>query len=348
MLQEEYDNCGLHTGDGEAEVGKALITLDCTEAVVAEAVRHGCNLIIAHHPPIFKGLKSITGRNDVERTILAAIRNHVAIYAMHTSLDNVLNGVNSEIAQRMGLKPLHVLDPKADLLRKLAVFVPKSHADAVRDALFAAGAGVIGAYDECSFNTEGTGTFRAGEGTDPFVGEKGKRHSENEVRVEVICPVTSEQAVIAALLQAHPYEEVAYDLFPLRNSHPGIGSGLLGELKEPMAEQDFLAMLKAAFDVPAIRHTPLRNKPVQRVAVCGGSGAFLIGKAMAAKADAYVTGDVKYHEFFQPEGRMLLADIGHFESEQYTPVLIQRHLAGILPTFATRLSETGTNPIHFF
>ncbi|MEB2340804.1 MAG: Nif3-like dinuclear metal center hexameric protein [Flavobacteriia bacterium] len=347
MLQEDYDNSRLQTGHPDQDVNAALLTLDCTEAVVAEAVDKGCGLVITHHPVIFKGLKSLTGATDVERTILAAVRNNVAIYAMHTNLDNVIDGVSGEMAARLGLKPLHVLDPKPGQLLKLAVFVPKDHADAVRDAMFAAGAGRVGAYDECSFNLDGTGTFRAGEGTNPFVGEKGKRHGEHEVRVEVICPATVQQAVVTAMEAAHPYEEVAYDLYPLLNRHQGVGSGLVGEFEAPMGEGAFLDLVKSVFGPPAIRHTALRNRPVKRVALCGGSGAFLIGKAMAAGADAYVTGDIKYHEFFLPDGRMLLADIGHFESERFTPSLIQHRLARILPTFATRLSETGTNPIHF-
>lgn len=347
ILQEEYDNCGLQTGDPEAAVDEALLTLDCTEEVVAEAIRNNCGLIIAHHPVIFKGIRSLTGRNDVERTLLAAIRANVAIYAIHTNLDNVIDGVNGEIAARLGLKPLQVLDPKPGQLRKLAVFVPRGHADAVRDAMFAAGAGHVGNYDECSFNTEGTGTFRAGEGTTPFVGKKGERHGEAEVRVEVLCPAMLENTVVRALRVAHPYEEAAYDLYPLANTHQGIGSGLLGEWDEPIAEAVLLEKLKSVFGTTVIRHTSFTGKPIRRVALCGGSGAFLIGKAITAGADAYVTGDVKYHEFFQPEGRILLADIGHFESEQFTPALIQSRLARILPTFATRLSKTGTNPIHF-
>jgi len=348
VLQEEYDNCGLQVGDANAEVAKALITLDCTEEVVEEAVRQGCDLIIAHHPVIFGDLKSITGRNDVERTLLAAIRNNVAIYAIHTNLDNVIDGVNGEIAARLGLKSIQVLEPKPGQLQKLNVFVPRAHADAVRDALFAAGAGHVGAYDECSFNTDGLGTFKAGEGTSPFVGQQGVRHNEAEVRVEVLCPVIVHAAVIAAMRAAHPYEEVAYDLYPMANAHQGIGSGLIGEWEEPMGEEAFLRKLKDVFGPPAVRHSPLTGQPVRRVAVCGGSGAFLIGKAMSAGVDAYVTGDVKYHEFFRPDGRMLLADIGHYHSERYTMDLIQRRLGELLPTFATRLTETVTNPIHFF
>lgn len=347
QLQESYDNCGLQTGDPGSEVARALLTLDCTEAVVEEAVAQGCGLIIAHHPLIFKALKTLTGEDEVQRTLMAAVRGHVAIYAIHTNLDNVNDGVSGAMAAKLGLESLHVLDPRPGQLLKLSVFVPQRHADAVRNALFAAGAGRVGAYDECSFNIEGTGTFRAGAGTHPFVGEQGKRHAEAEVRMEVICPVHLQQAVVAALHQAHPYEEVAFDLYPLLNRNAGMGSGLVGEWKEPLREVDFLGRLKEVFGPPAVRHTQLTGRPVKRVALCGGSGAFLIGKALAAGADAFVTGDVKYHDFFLPEGRMLLADIGHFESERFTPELIQNHLTRILPTFATRLSETGTNPIHF-
>ncbi len=347
VLQEEYDNCGLQVGDAAAAVDRALLTLDCTEAVVAEAREHGCGLIIAHHPVIFKGLKSLAGGTGVERTLLAAIQANVAIYAIHTNLDNVIHGVNGGIAARLGLRPLRVLDPKPGQLHKMAVFVPDGHAEALRNALFDAGAGRMGDYDECSFNSQGSGTFRPGQGASPFVGERGLRHSQPETRVEVICPAHASARIVAAMKAAHPYEEVAFDLHPLLNQHPGIGSGLLGEWERPMDEVPFLNRLKEVFGTPSVRHSQLTGKPVRRVALCGGSGAFLIEKALAAGADAFVTGDVKYHEFFLPGGRMILADIGHFESERFTPVLIQDHLARILPTFATRLAKTGTNPIHF-
>lgn len=345
-LQEDYDNSGLQVGDPEAEVEAALLCLDCTEEVVLEAARTGCGLVIAHHPVIFRPLRSLTGRNAVERTILAAVRHGVAIHAIHTNLDNVITGVNAEIAARLGLQGLSVLDPKAGQLRKLAVFVPHDHAEAVREALFAAGAGQVGAYDQCSFNLRGEGTFRGGAGTDPFVGRVGERHVEPETRVEVIYPVTAEGRVVKALLAAHPYEEVAYDLVPLANGHPGVGSGAVGTLAQPLTEGAFLARVKEVFGAPVVRHTGLTGREIRRVAVCGGSGAFLIGKALAAGVDAYLTADVKYHEFFQPEGRLLLADIGHFESEQFTMDLIGRKLGEILPTFATRFTGIITNPIH--
>lgn len=348
MLQEDYDNSGLQAGDPETEIGSALICVDCTEAVVEEAVRHGCGLIISHHPVIFRGLKSLSGKGPVERTLLSAIKHGIALYAMHTNLDNVIDGVNAEIASRIGLENLKVLDPKAAQLRKLVVFVPTSHADRLRDAMFAAGAGQIGKYDECSFNLEGTGTFRPGPHAKPYSGETGTRSAEAEVRIEVIYHVPRETDILEAMRASHPYEEVAHDLYPLANAHQGIGSGALGELPNPLSEKDFLDRLKQVFGLRSIRHSNFIGRPLRKVALCGGSGAFLINKAKAAGADAYVTGDVKYHEFFEADGLMLLADIGHYGSEQFTMHLIARRLGEVFPTFATRLAETVTDPIHHY
>lgn len=347
-LQEDYDNSGLQVGDPDMVVTSALVCLDCTEEVVEEAARLGCGLIITHHPLIFRGLKSLVPKGHVERTLLAAIKHGIALYAIHTNLDNVADGVNGEVAARLGLRPLQVLDPRSAQLRKLAVFVPMDHAEAVRNALFAAGAGHVGAYDECSFNLEGEGTFRGGQGTNPFVGQLGVRHTEREVRVEVIYPVHKEGAIIRAMRAAHPYEEVAFDMIPLANVTFQIGSGLLGEWEQAIDERAFLARLKEVFGVAAIRHTRLMGRPVRRVALCGGSGAFLLPKAITSGADAYITGDVKYHEFFEADGRLLLADIGHYGSEQFTMHLIQRRLRELFPTFAVHLTGTLTDPIHYF
>ncbi|MBK9177492.1 MAG: Nif3-like dinuclear metal center hexameric protein [Flavobacteriales bacterium] len=345
-LQEDYDNSGLQVGDPEAEVSSAMVCLDCTEAVVEEAAATGCGLIISHHPVIFKGLKSLVARTYVERTILAALKHGIALYAIHTNLDNVIDGVNGEIAARLGLTGLRVLDPKPAQLSKLVVFVPLSHADAVRDAAFAAGAGHIGGYDECSFAVGGAGTFRPGPGSRPFVGEQGARHSEAEMRLELILPVFRQHAVLSAIRSVHPYEEMAYDLYLLANEHQGIGSGLVGEWPTPIAETDFLDSLKQVFGLQVVRHTRLTGRAIRRVALCGGSGAFLLTKAIAAGADAYVTGDVKYHQFFDADGKLLLADIGHYGSEQFTMHLAQRRLGEHFPTFAVRLTEIVTDPIY--
>jgi len=345
-LQEDYDNSGLQVGDPEAEVTSAIVCLDCTEAVVEEAARQGCGLIISHHPVIFKGLKSLVAKSYVERTILAALKHNIALYAIHTNLDNVIDGVNGEIAARLGLKVLHVLDPKPTQLRKLVTFVPTEHAEALRNALFAAGAGRIGGYHECSYSLLGTGTFRGGEGTQPFVGQMGQRHHESEERVELIYHAPREAAILAALHHAHPYEEVAFDLYALLNAHQQVGSGLVGEWADALDEQVFLAKLKSVFGIQVLRHSKLLGKPIRRVALCGGSGAFLLNKAAAAKSDAYITGDMKYHQFFDVDERLLLADIGHYGSEQFTMHLIQRRLSELFPTFAVRLTENVTDPIY--
>lgn len=348
-FQESYDNAGLLTGSGSWECRGVLTTLDCTEEVVCEAIAQGCNLIVAHHPIVFGGLKKITGRNYVEKAIIAAIKKDVAIYAIHTNLDNVVAaGVNGRIASKLGLLNGRPLLPRPGVLQKLFVFVPVDHLEAVRSAIFAAGAGNIGGYSECSFGVEGHGTFTGGAGTRPFVGQPGLRHTEKEVRLEVVVPAHLSRKVVQAMIKAHPYEEVAYDLVGLANAHPGIGSGLIGELAAPMEEKAFLSLVKEAFGVPVIRHTRLTGRPVERVAVCGGAGSFLISNALSAGANFYVTSDVKYHEFFDANDQLVVADIGHFESEQFTIDLLFEVLREKFRNFAILKSVTKTNPINYF
>ncbi|HSU27896.1 MAG TPA: Nif3-like dinuclear metal center hexameric protein [Chitinophagaceae bacterium] len=347
-LQEQYDNAGLITGNVSWECRGIICALDCTEAVIQEAISKKCNCIVAHHPIIFGGLQKINGKNYVEQVVIAAIKNDIAIYAIHTNLDNVAEGVNGKIASKLGLHNLAVLSPRSHSLQKLFTFVPVDHAEKVRNAIFKAGGGQIGNYSECSFNATGTGTFKPGAGTEPFVGKTGERHEENEIKIEVIFPSFLTTPVLAALRASHPYEEVAYDLVPLSNEHPGIGSGLIGTLPMPVEEHRFLTGIKEVFKVPVIRHTALLNKPVQKVAVCGGAGSFLISRALAAGADAYITSDMKYHEFFDANGRMLIADVGHYESEQFTIELLQEVLGQKFPTFAVLKTEVETNPVHYF
>lgn len=347
-LQESYDNCGLLTGNPDTACTGVLVTLDATEAVVAEAKQKGCNLIVAHHPIIFSGLKKINGKNYVERTVIAAIKNDIAIYAIHTSLDNMASGVNGRIADTLGLVSRNILFPKEQPLRKLYTFVPLAQAEAVRNALFAAGGGHIGQYAECSFSVTGTGTFKAGQGANPIVGTIGARHEETELKLELVFPAWLQQPLVAALLEAHPYEEVAYDIVSLSQAAVGIGSGLTGQLPEPLEPEAFLALLKDRFGARVIRHTALPQKQVQQVAVCGGAGSFLISKALAAGADAFVTADLKYHEFFDAENRLLLCDIGHYESEQFTTDLLAELLQQKFITFAVLKSDQITNPVYYY
>ncbi len=346
--QESYDNCGLQMGDTEKNVTGVLLCLDCTEDVLKEAQKLKYNLVIAHHPVIFSPIKKLTGRTYSERTVIYAIKNDICIYAMHTNLDNIQTGVNHKIAEKIGLKNLSILAPRKGILRKLATFCPTNSATKVREALFAAGAGRIGNYDECSFNTEGIGTFRAGENANPHVGAKNQQHHEKEEKIEVIYPSHIEKKLLQALLKAHPYEEVAYDIYPLENSHPQVGSGMVGELNEPMNEKDFFASLKKNMKLSSIRYTPFTGKKVKKVAVCGGSGAFLLPNALSAGADAFVTADFKYHQFFDAEGHILIADIGHYESEQFTPEIVYKLIKEKFTTFAAQISKTSTNPVNYF
>lgn len=347
MLQESYDNAGLICGSPEMEIDSALLSIDVTEEVVDEALEKGNGLIIAHHPLVFSPLKKLTGRDHVERTLIRAVRGGLGIYAAHTNLDSVRNGVNGRICSKLGLSGIRVLSPRADNLRKLVFFVPADHAEKVRDAVFEAGAGHIGQYDLCSFNAEGKGTFRASGTADPFVGEKGKLHSGPEIRVETIFRAPDLQRVIAALLGAHPYEEVAYDVYSLLNTDPATGIGMTGVLEQPVPEGKFLDLLKKVFSVPVIRHSPMLGRQVKKVAVCGGSGSFLIRDAIKSGSDAFVTADIKYHQFFDADGRIMLADIGHFESERYTTEIIYESVSEKFPNFALHFSEVKTNPINY-
>ncbi|MES2568272.1 MAG: Nif3-like dinuclear metal center hexameric protein [Bacteroidota bacterium] len=346
--QESYDNCGLLTGNKEMEISGALLCLDCTEAIVEEAIQKKCNLIIAHHPIIFGGLKKINGSNYVERTIIKAIQNNIAIYACHTNLDNVHSGVNKKIADKLGLINTRILAPKKSLLKKLVTFVPSSHLELVRADLFNAGAGNIGNYSQCSFINEGKGTFRPNEFSNPFSGTKGELSIENETRLEVIYETINESQIISALKQNHPYEEVAFDIYQLENTYQNIGSGMIGNLETPIPEREFLERLKSIFKVKFIKHTDFLNKPIKTVSLCGGSGSFLLKNAINSKSDIYISSDFKYHEFFDADNKILVADVGHYETEQFTPEIFYEIISNKFPTFASYLTETNTNPVNYF
>ncbi len=346
--QESYDNAGLQTGDPDQEATAALICVDVTYDVIQEALRLAANLIISHHPLIFSGLKKLTGSNYTERLVIEAIRHNLSIYAAHTNLDAMHHGVNHKMAERLGLTNTSILVPMNDHLRKLVFFVPIDHAAPVRQEIFKAGAGHIGHYDMCSFNAPGEGTFRGSEDSDPFVGEKGTMHTEPELRVETIFPRERESQILRAMIRAHPYEEVAYDIYPLANRYDQAGAGAIGELHEPADEQSFLQLLKDRFDTPVVRHTGFLDRKIKKVAVCGGSGSYLLPDAIASGADAFVSGDFKYHQFFDADGRILVADIGHYESEQFTKEIFYEFLMKKFPKFAVHLSEVNTNPVNYY
>lgn len=345
MLQESYDNAGLITGKMDWPCSGVLVTLDTLPQTIDEAVQRGCNLIVSHHPIVFKGLKKLSGSGYVEETIIRAIKHDVAIYAIHTNLDNVHHGVNARIAEKLGLQDTKILSPKTGQLLKLTVFVPVENREALLQALFDAGAGEIGNYSECSFSLEGQGTFKAGPDANPYLGNRHERFTAQEHRVEVMFPVWNKKQVLEAMHANHPYEEVAYYLHELLNVHQEVGSGMIGTLPEPEDAAGFLQRLKKVFGTPVVRHTPIVKPEVRKIAICGGAGQFLLGNAIASGADAYVTSDIKYHEFFDAVGQLLLADVGHYESEQFTIDLLAEQLSIKFPNFAVLKTGVSTNPV---
>ncbi|WP_118972762.1 Nif3-like dinuclear metal center hexameric protein [Taibaiella koreensis] len=347
--QESYDNCGVQVGDVTLPATGALLTLDVTEAVLDEAIASGCNLVVAHHPLIFSGLKSITGRNYVERTLLKAIRHNIVVYAAHTNLDNMQAGVNRKIAERLGLQERRILAPVKESLYKLYTYVPESHAEALQAALFAAGAGSIGEYSECSFAVPGSGTFRPSILSNPVIGiAGGARETVAEQKLEVMVPKHLKARVLSVLKEHHPYEEVAYELIALENENQTIGAGMTGRLEVPMTPADFLRFVKEQMQTGCIRYTTPHTDLIRTVAVCGGAGSFLLRQALAVGADAFITGDYKYHQFFDAAGRIMIADIGHYESEQFTIEIFSEILKEKFPNFALLFTKTNTNPVNYY
>ena len=344
---EDFDNVGLLVGDQNMTVEGILVTLDTLENVVEEAIEKKCNLIVSFHPIIFKGLKKLTGTNYVERVVLKAITHNIAIYSLHTALDNSSIGVNAKICEALGIENPKILIPKPNTLKKLTTYVPLAHVEKVKNALFDAGAGEIGQYSNCSFSAEGIGSFKAEAGANPALGEVGVLHSEKEVQLNAVFSFEREKKIIAALLQAHPYEQVAHEIITLENTNADIGMGMVGNFDAEIGEEDFLKMVKVKMNASVIRHSKFLGRKVKRVAVLGGSGAFAISAAKRAKADVFITSDVKYHQFFEAENQLLIADIGHFETEQFTKDLLVDYLTKKIPNFAVSLSESITNPIKY-
>lgn len=344
---EGFDNVGLLVGDENIEVSGILVTLDTLENVVDEAIAENCNLIVSFHPIIFNGLKKLTGTSYVERVVIKAVQNKIAIYSIHTALDNATEGVNSKICEILGIKNQKVLIPKKGTIKKLTTYVPIDNCDKLKEALFAVGAGNIGNYSNCSFTTEGKGSYKAGERANPTKGIIGQTHYEKEAQINIIYSISNERNVLKSLMENHPYEEVAYEIFTLENTNQNIGMGMIGELDRAMDEKAFLQHIKVKMNASCIRHSQLLSKKIKKVAVLGGSGAYAIGAAKSSGADAFITADVKYHQFYEAEEKLLIADIGHYETEQFTKNLLVDYLTKKIPNFAIRLSASKTNPINY-
>ncbi len=344
---EDFDNVGLLVGDQDVEATGVLVCHDALENIIDEAIAKNCNLVVCFHPILFSGLKKITGKNYVERAVIKAIKNDIAIYAVHTALDNHQEGVNKIFSDALGLINTKILIPKQNFIRKLVTFTIPENAEEVRNALFDAGAGTIGNYENCSFNSKGIGTYMGNEHSNPQVGERFEFVQGDEIKIEVTFEKHLENKILKALFKSHAYEEVAYEIYELQNQHQNIGLGMIGELKNPMNEKEFLLFAKEKMQCGGIRHSNFTGKEIKKVAVLGGAGSFAIKNAIQAGADAYLTADLKYHQFYEAENKLLLADIGHFESERYTKNYIVDYLRKKILNFAIILSEENSNPVKY-
>lgn len=344
---EDFDNVGLLVGDSNNEATGVLVCHDALETVIDEAIFKKCNLVVCFHPILFSGLKKITGKNYVERAIIKAIKNDIAIYAVHTALDNHQNGVNKIFCDALGLINTKVLIPKQNFIQKLVTYTIAENVEKLRNSLFEAGAGKIGNYEDCSFTSQGIGSYMGNENSNPEIGERFEFVENKEIKIEVTFEKHLQSKILKALFTNHVYEEVAYEVYDIQNTHQNIGLGMVGELKTPMNEKDFLLFVKDKMQCEGIRHSQFVGKPIQKVAVLGGSGGFAIKNVVMAGADVFLTSDLKYHKFYESENQFLIADIGHFESERYTKNYIVDYLTKKMPNFAIILSEINTNPVKY-
>ncbi len=344
---EDFDNVGLLVGNSEAEATGVLVCHDALESVIDEAIEKQCNLVVCFHPILFSGIKKITGKNYVERSVLKAIKNDIAIYAVHTALDNHQQGVNKIFCDALGLTNTKILIPKSNFIYKLVTYTIPENFQELRNALFDAGAGKIGNYEDCSFNSKGIGTYLGNENSHPQIGERFEFVEGEEIKIEVTFEKYLQSKILKALFKHHVYEEVAYEIYALQNTHQNIGLGMIGDLPQEMNELEFLQMVKQKLDCGGIRHTEFLENPIRKVAVLGGSGSFAISNAIQAGADVFLTADLKYHNFYEAENRIVLADIGHFESERFTKNYIVDYLTKKIPNFAIVLSQINTNPVKY-
>lgn len=345
-LQESWDNSGLQVGDPEQSVRAVLLTLDITEEVLNEAIDLQCDLIISHHPLLFHPLKRISPYNVTEGLIYKAIQHHISIYSAHTNLDSVRGGVSTELAAKLHLEGIEILIPRQEYLFKVVVMIPENYSEKVSKAMFEAGAGRLGYYDQCGFQSDGTGSFRSLEGSNPFTGELNTLHKEREIRFETLAASHNLQEVIHAMRENHPYEKPAYDLIALKNNFEDAGTGAIGYLQQPVSEEAFLSQLKEVFSLPVVRYSRLTGKKIRKIAVCGGSGSSFTRQAISAGADAFVSADFKSHNFAGCEKEILMADIGHYESEQHTKEIFHKILTKKKHNFAVHISKINTNSIN--
>lgn len=349
-IQESWDNSGLQWGDDSETVKGVIVSLDVTMDVINEAIDCGCNLIIAHHPLIFGPLKQVRKNGtEVERLAYHCIQNSIAVYAAHTNWDKVAQGVSWVMAKRIGLLNEEILQPEKDGLCNLKVMgTPRDIAE-IRKAWFNAGIGNVGEYSNCSFTTDGWGTFEPSESANPSVGEKNKTEFLRENAIEILCTKKDVSKALAIATETSSYETIAHSIIPLKNTNDTLGFGCIGELKEALSLSDFLALCKEKYACKVVRYNPSEKiKNIKTVAVCGGSAIDFLPTAIARKADAYITADVKYHQFMLADDALTLVDVGHYESEIWAMEYLTHLISEKFHNFAIRLTTINTNSVRYF
>jgi dinuclear metal center YbgI/SA1388 family protein len=346
----EKDNVGLQVGSLRREVKNILLCLDVNEKVIDEASKKNCNLIISHHPLLFRSLKKIDIERDQKSKILEKlIKKDITLYSAHTNLDFTKDGVSFQLADKLGLSNQRFLLNKSSNLNKLIVFVPVDNADKVAEAMHSAGAGIIGEYSHCSFRTIGMGTFKGSNKSKPSMGVKGKLNKVSEVKIEVLVNSFDLHKVISSMKKIHPYEEVAFDVYPMVNENFNYGMGVIGDLKKELTAKEFLTYVSKSLRINNFRFNKGSKFRIKKVAVCGGSGSDLLETAIKSKADAFVTADVKYHTFQDAEDEILLIDAGHYETEIHSLNAIKNRIENSLKDKVKVYKFSGTtNPIVFY
>jgi len=343
----ERDNPGLQVGSGKNIVKNILLSLELTMDVINESIAKECNLIITHHPLIFHPVKSLDFQRDKNSMLIEKlIKNDLTLFSAHTNLDFTKNGVSFELAKMLGLKGIDFLVNLSANQYKISVFVPGDHVEEVADAIFNAGGGIIGEYSRCSFRTGGTGTFFGSNKTTPFLGEKGKQEQVSEIKLEAIADSWKLGGIISAVINAHPYEEPAYDIYPLKNKNINYGMGAVGELDKQLGREEFLKYVSEKLKAKCLKYTSGKSESIKKIAVCGGAGTELLKEAVQSGADAFVTADVKYHTFHDAQGKILLVDAGHYETEIHVLNQIEKELSTAAENNFKIFKYSGsTNPV---
>ena len=348
----EKDNVGLQVGSRGDKLKNILLCLELDEEVLKQAIKKKCNLIFTHHPLIFNPIKNLDFEKSKQaRLIQHLIKQNISLYSAHTNLDFTRDGVSFELAKSLKLKNVTFLEHEEANQFKVVIFLPAVNVDELSEALFSVGGGVIGNYENCSFRIAGEGTFKGNEDSNPVIGKKGNTEKVEEVRLELIVDSWNLGRIVNAIKKHHPYEEPAYDIYPLKNKNTNFGAGAIGELDKELSEKEFLNFVSKSLKIGKLKYCIGSGKKIKKVAVCGGSGSELLSRAINSGADAFITADIKYHAYHDAEGKILLIDAGHYETEIGSLNIVKKRIEKILSgkDYIKVFKFSGsTNPVKFY